>query len=41
MITTRFKKQLDFLIEVNKIKNIFRMTSIADGSRRENTAEHS
>lgn len=41
MITTRFKKQLDFLIEVDKVKNILRMTSIADGSRRENDAEHS
>lgn len=37
----RFKKQLDFLLEIDKVKNILRMTSIADGSRRENDAEHS
>ena len=27
----RFKKQLDFLLEIDKVKNILRMTSIADG----------
>ena len=37
----RFKKQLNFLIEIDQVKNILRMTSIADGSRRENDAEHS
>ena len=37
----RFKKQVDFLLEIDKVKNILRMTSIADGSRRENDAEHS
>ena len=41
MTSNRFKKQLDFLIEIDKVKNILRMTSIADGSRRENDAEHS
>lgn len=41
MITERLKKQIDFLIEIDKVKNIFRMTSIADGSRKENDAEHS
>ena len=35
------KKQLDFVLEVDKIKNIFRRTKIHDGSRRENDAEHS
>ena len=40
-MNTRFKKQLDFLLEIDKVKNILRMTSIADGSRRENDAEHS
>ena len=37
----RFKKQVDFLLEIDKVKNTLRMTSIADGSRRENDAEHS
>ena len=40
-MTDRFKKQLDFFLEIDKVKNILRMTSIADGSRRENDAEHS
>lgn len=37
----RLKKQLDFLIEIDKVKSIFRQTYIADGSRHENDAEHS
>lgn len=37
----RLKKQIEFIFEVDKIKNIFRMTKIHDGSRRENDAEHS
>lgn len=41
MISNRLKKQLDFIIEIDKIKNVFRMSYIADGSRRENDAEHS
>ena len=41
MMTDLFKKQLDFFLEIDKVKNILRMTSIADGSRRENDAEHS
>ena len=41
MISNRLKKQLDFIIEIDKIKNIFRMSYIVDGSRRENDAEHS
>ncbi|MEG0295715.1 MAG: HD domain-containing protein [Clostridium sp.] len=41
MMPERLKKQLDFLIEIDKVKNIFRQTYIADGSRHENDAEHS
>lgn len=37
----RLKKQLDFLVEVDKMKNILRQTLIIDKSRRENDAEHS
>lgn len=37
----RLQKQFDFLREIDKEKNIFRQTFIADGSRKENDAEHS
>jgi len=37
----RLIKQLEFIIEVDKIKNIYRRSLIADGSRYENDAEHS
>lgn len=37
----RLKKQLDFIIEIDKIKNIYRHTSLFDGNRKENDAEHS
>jgi putative hydrolase of HD superfamily len=32
---------LDFIIEIDKVKGIFRRTKLFDGSRRENDAEHS
>ncbi len=41
MAVQRLKKQIDFILEVDKVKNIFRMNKIHDGSRRENDAEHS
>lgn len=41
MIDERLKKQMDFLLEIDKVKNIFRMTYIGDKSRHENDAEHS
>lgn len=37
----RFEKQLAFLIEVDKMKSVFRRTMLIDLSRRENDAEHS
>lgn len=37
----RLNKQLNFIIEIDKLKNIERMNLIADGTRRENDAEHS
>ena len=37
----RFEKQMDFLLEIDKIKEIYRQTYLADGSRKENDAEHS
>jgi putative hydrolase of HD superfamily len=41
MINTSIKKQLSFLIEIDKVKNIIRKTKLFDGSRLENDAEHS
>lgn len=41
MSMDRLKKQIDFLIEIDKLKSIFRRNYLADGSRRENDAEHS
>jgi putative hydrolases of HD superfamily len=35
------KQSLDFLLEIEKLKKIIRRTYISDGSRNENTAEHS
>lgn len=37
----RLRKQMDFILEVDKIKNISRQTYIAGGERKENDAEHS
>ncbi|MDO4339510.1 MAG: HD domain-containing protein [Eubacteriales bacterium] len=40
-MTERLKKQMEFIIEVDKVKNIYRQTYLADGRRKENDAEHS
>lgn len=37
----RLEKQMQFIIEIDKLKQIFRQSLISDGSRRENDAEHS
>jgi len=37
----RLKKQINFILEVDKLKSIFRQNYISDKSRRENDAEHS
>ena len=37
----RFQKQISFILEIDKAKNIFRQTYLADCSRKENDAEHS
>ncbi len=34
-------KQMDFIIEIDKLKNVFRQSLLSDGSRHENDAEHS
>lgn len=36
----RLKKQLDFILEIDKEKNIFRQTHLSGNGRRENDAEH-
>ena len=41
MEAERMKKQIAFLMEIDKVKNIFRQTYLADGKRKENDAEHS
>ena len=38
---SRLKKQIAFLIEVDKVKNIYRQTSLADGKRKQHDAEPS
>ncbi|AWK88571.1 HD domain-containing protein [Azospirillum thermophilum] len=37
----RLARQLGFLMEADRLKGVLRGSRIADGSRRENTAEHS
>jgi putative hydrolase of HD superfamily len=38
---TRLEQQIGFLLEIDKLKTVFRRNCIADGSRTENDAEHS
>ena len=38
---TRLEQQLQFIVEIDKVKNIFRQTYLADKNRKENDAEHS
>ena len=40
MVDERFQKQLDFILELDKEKQILRQTHLSDYSRRENDAEH-
>jgi len=37
----RLKRQMDFILEIDKLKKITRQTLISDGSRAENDTEHS
>ena len=41
IITERLERQIAFILEIDKIKHIFRQNLLVDGSRRENDAEHS
>lgn len=38
---SRMEKQLQFSLEIDKVKNIFRQTHLSGGGRSENDAEHS
>ena len=40
-MTTRLDQQFAFLLEADKLKSVLRATPLADGSRRENSGEHS
>jgi putative hydrolase of HD superfamily len=37
----RLEKQIEFILEIDRLKSVLRRTALADGSRRENSAEHS
>ena len=41
MQNNRFKQQIEFIIEIDKLKQVFRQSILIDGTRRENDAEHS
>lgn len=41
MENERLKKQIEFLKEIDKLKQVFRQTLLMDGTRHENDAEHS
>ena len=38
---THLQRQLDFIVEIDRLKAVLRRNLITDRSRRENTAEHS
>lgn len=41
MISERLKKQLEFMLELDKMKNLYRQTYVLHEDRKENDAEHS
>jgi putative hydrolase of HD superfamily len=41
MTSERLQKQIQFILEVDKLKQIFRQNHVGDGTRMENDAEHS
>lgn len=41
MHNNRLKQQIEFIIEIDKLKQVFRQSILMDGTRRENDAEHS
>ncbi|MBD2079411.1 HD domain-containing protein [Leptolyngbya sp. FACHB-17] len=41
LTTTRLQAQIQFIVEIDKLKHVLRQTILMDKSRRENDAEHS
>lgn len=41
MDTDRLTRQIQFIIEIDKLKRVLRQTTLIDRSRQENSAEHS
>ena len=41
MSNDRFDKQIQFIIEIDRLKQVYRQTYLTDGSRFENSVEHS
>jgi putative hydrolase of HD superfamily len=41
LMDERLQKQIDFIVEIDRLKEINRQTYLMDGSRHENDAEHS
>ena len=39
--SSRLERQLAFIVEADRLKSVLRRTTLCDGSRRENSAEHS
>jgi putative hydrolases of HD superfamily len=40
-VDERLRRQLSFLLEADRLKTVLRQSALTDGSRRENSAEHS
>ncbi|WP_423226178.1 HD domain-containing protein [Candidatus Amarolinea aalborgensis] len=40
MPNERLQRQVEFILEIDKLKTVLRQTYLMDGSRRENSAEH-
>lgn len=41
MVAERLERQINFVIEIDKLKSVLRQTILVDKSKRENSAEHS
>lgn len=41
MSESRLEKQINFIVEIDKVKEVIRQNFLVDGSRKENDAEHS
>ena len=41
MDSIRFSQQMNFILEIDKLKQVLRETHLVDGTRKENGAEHS